>query len=155
MAQGTPDLTFTVLVLGAMTAALLTGRVRTRSTLIRVGLVVGGVQWVAAWGLDLLSIATGSAAPRPFWESMFSLNAVCALSNGVMSGFLISGLLPGIERLFGVTTDIRLLEWSDPNQPLLQRLLLEAPGTYHHSMIVGSLAAEAAEAVGANPSWRA
>ncbi|MHC4479643.1 MAG: HDIG domain-containing metalloprotein [Planctomycetota bacterium] len=50
-----------------------------------------------------------------------------------------------------MTTDIRLLEWSDPSQPLLQRLLLDAPGSYHHSMIVGSLAADAAEAIGANP----
>ena len=151
IAQGTADLSFAVLVLGAMMAAMLTARVRARSTLIKVGLLVGGVQWVAAWGLGLVTIATGSAAPRQFWELMFSLDSLCALVNGIMSGFLISGLLPAIERLFGVTTDIRLLEWSDPNQPLLQRLLLEAPGTYHHSMIVGSLAAETAEAVGANP----
>ena len=151
MAQGTPDLTFAALMLGAMTAALLTAQVRTRSTLIKAGLLVGCVQWAAAWGLGLLTSTTGPREAQPFWEPMFSVDSLCALGNGIMSGFLVSGLLPAIERLFGVTTDIRLLEWSDPNQPLLQRLLLEAPGTYHHSMVVGSLAAEAAEAVGANP----
>jgi hypothetical protein len=79
------------------------------------------------------------------------LNGLLAFGNGVLSGFLLTGLLPVVEYVFGVTTDIKLLEWSDPNQPLLQRLLLEAPGTYHHSMLVGSLAADAAEAIGANP----
>ena len=151
MAQGTPGQAFAVLTLGAMMAALLTGKVRARSTLIKAGLLVGCVQWLAAWGLGLLVDGSGSGGPHRFWESMFSAGSLCALGNGIMSGFLVSGLLPAIERLFRVTTDIRLLEWSDPNQPLLQRLLLEAPGTYHHSMIVGSLAAEAAEAVGANP----
>jgi len=151
IAQGTADLSFAVLVLGAMMTAMMTARVRSRSTLIKAGLFAGGVQWVAAWGLRLLTMTAGLGTREQFWESMFSVDALCALGNGIMSGFLVSGLLPAIERLFGVTTDIRLLEWSDPNQPLLQRLLLEAPGTYHHSMIVGSLAAEAAEAVGANP----
>src|SRR5580765_7671077 len=59
-------------------------------------------------------------------------------------------LLPPVEHLFGLTSDITLLELSDLNRPLLKRLQLEAPGTYHHSMIVGSLAESAAEAVGAN-----
>ena len=59
-------------------------------------------------------------------------------------------LLPVAERLFGLTSDITLLELSDLNRPLLKRLQLEAPGTYHHSMVVGSLAERAAEAIGAN-----
>src|SRR5207249_6604844 len=59
-------------------------------------------------------------------------------------------LLPMVEHLFGLTSDITLLELSDLNRPLLKRLQLEAPGTYHHSMVVGSLAEAAAEAIGAN-----
>jgi hypothetical protein len=59
-------------------------------------------------------------------------------------------LLPLVEHVFGLTSDITLLELSDLNRPLLKRLQLEAPGTYHHSMIVGSLAEAAAEATGAN-----
>ena len=59
-------------------------------------------------------------------------------------------MLPVVEGLFGMTSDITLLELSDLNRPLLKRLQLEAPGTYHHSMVVGSLAEAAAEAIGAN-----
>jgi putative nucleotidyltransferase with HDIG domain len=59
-------------------------------------------------------------------------------------------LLPPVEHLFGLTSDITLLELSDLNRPLLKRMQLEVPGTYHHSMVVGSLAEAAAEALGAN-----
>ncbi|MDP6438039.1 MAG: HDIG domain-containing protein [Candidatus Brocadiia bacterium] len=149
--QGMAGGTFGVLLLGAMFTAFLTGRVRTRSTLIRAGALIGCVLWAATWGLGLLSAETEVLHGGRLWESELFLPSLCALGNGVMSGFLVSGLLPAIEQLFGVTTDIRLLEWSDPNQPLLQRLLVEAPGTYHHSMVVGTLAADAAEVAGANP----
>ena len=60
------------------------------------------------------------------------------------------GLMPFVERLYEVPSDITLLELSDLNRPLLRRLMLEAPGTYHHSLVVGGLAEMAAEAVGAN-----
>jgi putative nucleotidyltransferase with HDIG domain len=67
-----------------------------------------------------------------------------------LAGFLLSGALPYIERLFLVVTDLSLLEWSDRNQPLLRRLALEAPGSFHHSMVVGNLAEAAADAIGGN-----
>ncbi len=145
------DLEFFVLFLGGTVAVLLTGKVRARSTLIVAGILTGAVQFCAVWGLGLISALDGSMVPLRFWQSPLLVMSLVGLANGVLSGFVVSGILPGIERLFGVTTDIRLLEWSDPNQPLLQRLLLDAPGSYHHSMVVGSLAAEAAEAIGANP----
>jgi len=62
----------------------------------------------------------------------------------------VSALLPLFEYLFKITTDIKLLELLDLNQPLMREFLVEAPGTYHHSIIVGSLAEAAAEAVGVN-----
>jgi putative nucleotidyltransferase with HDIG domain len=139
-----------ILLLGGLTAALLTSKVRTRGTLIGVGVATGAVQFLAVWGLGLMSVSNGAVFTWRFWESPLMFRSAWALANGVASGFVVSGLLPVIERLFGVTTDIRLLEWSDPNQPLLQRLLVEAPGTYHHSMVVGSLAGDAAEEIGAN-----
>jgi len=151
MAEGGSGTQFVALMVGGMMAALLTGHVRARTALLKAGLLAGVAQWAAVWGLGLLASGAEGGVPARFWESPLLAQSLCALGNGVISGFLVSGLLPVIERLFGVTTDIRLLEWSDPNQPLLQRLLVEAPGTYHHSMLVGSLAAEAAEAVGANP----
>jgi hypothetical protein len=150
VAQGMKGDAFAVLLVGAMFTAVLTGRVRTRTTLIWAGIQVGCVQWVAAWGMGLLTSEVPSHEGVQFWRSELFAPSLYALANGVLSGFLVSGLLPLIEHVFGVTTDIRLLEWSNPNQPLLQRLLVEAPGTYHHSMIVGTLAADAAEAVGSN-----
>jgi len=74
---------------------------------------------------------------------------------GVLNGFLSSvmtlGCLPYLEAAFGITSSVRLLELSNPNQPLLKRLLMEAPGTYHHSILVGNLAEAAAEEVRADP----
>ncbi len=72
------------------------------------------------------------------------------LFNGFISTILTIGLLPIFESVFDVTTDITLLELSDLNHPLLKRLSLEAPGTYHHSIIVGNLAEAGAKAIGAN-----
>ncbi len=145
------DMAFLVLLLGGLSAALLTGKVRTRGTLVKSALLIGLVQFITVWGMALVSARSGELLTWQFWDSPYMGESLAALANGVLGGFLVSGLLPAIETIFGVTTDIRLLEWSDPNQPLLQRLLLDAPGTYHHSMIVGSLAADAAEAIGANP----
>ena len=141
---------FIVITLGGMSAALLTGRVRSRSTLIEAGALAGGVQFLAVWGFGLLDWAHETQPLYTLWRGEAFWSSLAALGNGVMSGFLLSGMLPAVERLFGVTTDIRLLEWSDPNQHLLQRLLLDAPGTYHHSMLVGALAADAAGAIDAN-----
>jgi len=73
-----------------------------------------------------------------------------AVTNGFLSPILTIGLLPLFESGFGITTDVTLLELSDLNRPLLKRLALEAPGTYHHSIMIGTLAEDAAEAIGAN-----
>src|SRR6185295_2080420 len=73
------------------------------------------------------------------------------LAWGTLAGFLVSGLLPLVERSFGIITDIRLLELGDGSHPLLQELIRRAPGTYTHSMTVATLAEAAAEAIGANP----
>ncbi|MEN6460082.1 MAG: HDIG domain-containing metalloprotein [Syntrophomonas sp.] len=71
--------------------------------------------------------------------------------NGILSAILMIGLLPYMESAFSITSMIKLLELSNPNHYLLKRLLLEAPGTYHHSLMVGNLAEASAESVGANP----
>ncbi len=142
---------FIVLLLGGLMAALLTREVQTRGAVIKAGLLTGVVQLLGVWGVGLMLAPEGARVELAFWQSPLLMDSVAGLANGFLSGFIVSGALPLIERLFGITTDVRLLEWSDPNQPLLQRLLLDAPGSYHHSMLVGSLAADAAEAVGANP----
>ncbi len=71
--------------------------------------------------------------------------------NGLFSAILTIGSLPLWENLFDIITPLKLLELSNPNQPLLRRLLVETPGTYHHSIIVGNLSEAAAEEVGGNP----
>ncbi len=76
---------------------------------------------------------------------------VAGLASGLFTGILVVGLLPVLESLFKRTTDITLLELTDYNHPLLLHMQLEAPGTYHHSLVVAQLAENAANAVGANP----
>ncbi|WP_125152558.1 HD family phosphohydrolase [Clostridium rectalis] len=74
-----------------------------------------------------------------------------AFIGSVVSGVLTIGFLPFFESTFDIVTTIKLLELSNPNNKLLKRLLVEAPGTYHHSVLVGNLAEVAAEEVGGNP----
>lgn len=75
---------------------------------------------------------------------------ICGILNGVFCAILTVGSLPLWESIFGIITPLKLLELSNPNQPLLKKLLLEAPGTYHHSIVVGNLSEAAAEAIEAN-----
>lgn len=70
---------------------------------------------------------------------------------GVLSAILTIGFLPIFENIFGIVTSVKLLELSDPNHPLMKKLLMEAPGTYHHSIMVANLAEVAVEKVGGNP----
>ena len=114
-----------------------------RTALIKTGLVVGAVNVFAVLGVDLL---TGRYSP----SSMIAFDLVCGFVGGALVSFVVSFLLPALESLFERTTDIKLLELSNQNNPVLKRLALEAPGTYHHSVVVGTLAEAAAETIGAN-----
>src|SRR5690606_6262100 len=88
---------------------------------------------------------------RPLTDLRLWEDNVAGLANGViLGGFLTIGFLPYAENLFKVLSAMKLLEMSNPNQPLLRRLLLEAPGTYHHSLMVANLAEAAVEEVGGN-----
>ncbi|MFZ2448438.1 MAG: HDIG domain-containing metalloprotein [Syntrophobacteraceae bacterium] len=77
-------------------------------------------------------------------------NAFFGISGGIFAGILVTGLTPLAEIFFGYTTDIKLLELATMDQPLLQGLMVEAPGTYHHSIIVGNMVEAAAKSIGAN-----
>lgn len=90
------------------------------------------------------SLASGNA---PAEALMSGLNG---LGGGLVTAVLMVGLLPFFEFVFGVTTDITLLELGNPSHPLLKRLMTEAPGTYSHSVMAANLAETAAEAIGAN-----
>jgi len=124
-----------------------TKRVRKRGRLLRAGLWVG----IAALLLDLLfgKIAmTGLMSwDVASWQAFGGACAV-ALGVGVLTGLLVGGLLPVLEGVFGLTTEITWLELSDLNHPLLRQMQLEAPGTFHHSLVVAALSESAAEAIG-------
>ena len=78
-------------------------------------------------------------------------DGLLAFSGGVAAGILTAGIVPLLEMLFTYTTDITLLELANLERPILRRLMMEAPGTYHHSIVVGSMVEAAASEIGANP----
>ena len=132
---------FLVLVGVCITAILQVGHIRSRAKLTLVGLTSGLVAM-------LLDIVVSVINNQPLGSSML-LEAVRLGLWTLASGFLMPGLLPYIEKLFGVLTDLSLLELGDIAHPLLQELIRRAPATYNHSITVGSIAEAAAEAIGA------
>jgi putative nucleotidyltransferase with HDIG domain len=112
-----------------------------RAGLVWAGLIVGLVNALAILSIGLLFGGTGSEMLR---------DTLLGLGGGVTSSILAIGSLPFLENAFGMTSGIKLMELSNPHQPLLKRLLVEAPGTYHHSIIVANLAEAACEQVGAD-----
>lgn len=87
---------------------------------------------------------------QPFSWTTTSLTASFAFLAGFISVILANGVMPLFETGFGILSPIRLIELSNPNQPLLRKILIEAPGTYHHSVMVANLAERACEEIGAN-----
>ncbi|MBN1912323.1 MAG: HDIG domain-containing protein [Pirellulales bacterium] len=131
-----------IILMGVTTTAVLQlGRVRTRGKLTYVGLFSG----LAA---IVLTVGVGLVEDQPLGWALLKH----ALRNGgltLATGFLMHGILPLIERLFGVLTDMSLLELGDVTHPLLQELVRRAPSTYNHSVTVGTIAEAAADAIGA------
>ncbi|MFN3285246.1 MAG: HD family phosphohydrolase [bacterium] len=140
---GTQDLRLVaVAYAGAAVGVFSARRIHRRTDLAYAGLLVGLANAATALALDLLTGAPTRDA---------ALNAGVGVVGGVLCGILATGALPYLEDLFGLVTPIKLLELSNPSHPLLRRLQLEAPGTYHHTLMVANLAEAAAEAVGADP----
>ena len=137
------DLGFTAYALvGSLTAAIGAAKVTQRGTLLRAGLRVGVANGVVVSALILLG---NHFSPVPA-----TLALGLSILSGALCGVLVSGVAPVVETVFGYTTDVKLLELANREQSLLRELELRAPGTYHHSMMVGHLAEKAAEAIGAN-----
>ena len=129
-------------VLVGFLAVVATRRVRRRNRLFIAGCYVG----LASAALSLLLAIAEGASQTATWSQII----VWPLFTGIMTGLVVSGLLPVIESVFEVTTDVTWLELADLNHPLMRRLSMEAPGTYHHSLMVANLAEAAAEAIGAS-----
>lgn len=135
---------FTITLITAVTgtiACFSAGEIRRRSEFYRIIIFLSLTYVVMAFVIESLKLS-------PTGEIL----TYCGygLANGFISPILTIGILPMFESVFGFSSNITLLELADLNQPLLKRLAMEAPGTYHHSIILGTLAEAAAKTIGAN-----
>jgi cyclic-di-AMP phosphodiesterase PgpH len=116
---------------------------RQRGILIRTGAKVGLVNILLCLSMQII------------YGSLFSTDTIVAVVagflGGILTGVISTGIIPLVEMSFGFTTDIKLLELANLDQPLLRKLMVQAPGTYHHSVIVSSMAEVSAKAINANP----
>lgn len=130
-----------VLLVGSIVGMYAVKGARRRAQILWAGLLVGVAKFM---GIVCIGLINGM-------DMDFYINdGVWSIASGLFSGFIVMGLLPVFEHVFKVPTNISLLELSDLNHPLLKKLALEAPGTYHHSIMVGNLAEVACDAIGAN-----
>lgn len=127
--------------LASMIAISAVQHTRKRATIVRGTLFAGA-------SVAIFTLLIGIIDQLPAFTILKQMTA--GLLTGLLTGVVVIGLLPLLESLFKRTTDITLLELTDYNHPLLRRLQLEAPGTYHHSLVVAQLAENAANAIGAN-----
>lgn len=128
---------------GSLTAAFCVIRCKRRSAILKAGFYVAVLNAATA---GILLLFTGE-----FFSERAYPSIIFAVSSGISVIAIVSVMLPILENLFKVTTDISLLELLDMEQPLMKNIMISAPGTYHHSVIVGNLVEAAAEGVGVNP----
>jgi putative nucleotidyltransferase with HDIG domain len=132
--------TFLVVSAASTCTVVLLGEIRTRSKVIEVAALAAVVVFVMACSLGMaVGVPWPIALANALWGSGFA----------ILAGLLIQGLLPIIERAFNIATSMTLLEWCDASKPLLRRLAMSAPGTYNHSLHLGTMCETAAEAIGA------
>ncbi len=117
-------------------------RCKNRTALLKAGALTALVNLLVIVGIDLYR---GELVNRGLYDLTAGLIGAIAVSA------IVSAVLPFFETVFDIATDIKLLEFLDPNQPLLKELVYKSPGTYHHSILIGNLAEAAAEAIGENP----
>lgn len=129
--------------LGSLVGAHGVRQCKQRTTLYRAGLILSLANVSLVLGLHLLS-------GRGF-EVQLLYKLGFALGNGLVCAVIVNGTVPLVEYLFKYTTDVKLLELANMNTPILRELMIQAPGTYHHSIIVGNLVEAAAEKINANP----
>ena len=128
-------------------AIFLTNKVRRRSRLVMAGAGAGIACVLLATTLGQIQWPSLSS-PAAEWE-MLAKQVLSAVLVSTLTAVLVSGLLPLFEAAFRITTDVSWLELADLNHPLLRQMTIEAPGTYHHSLVVATLAETAAESIGA------
>jgi putative nucleotidyltransferase with HDIG domain len=127
-------------LIGGITGVYSVSKLSQRGDLVRAGFYTSGANVVAIF-------IVGLVMETPL-GLLISTSLALGITSGILSSILTNGSLPFLEHTFQITSPVRLLELSHPNNVLLKRLLTEAPGTYHHSIIVGNLAEAAADVVG-------
>ncbi|MFO7666340.1 MAG: HDIG domain-containing protein [Desulfobacterales bacterium] len=130
-------------LLSGMMGAYWMQNCRERKVFIKAGVKLGAFNLVLAIAMNIY--LADLSWTKLLWDLVF------AFLGGVGAGIITSGLAPLLEVAFNFTTDIKLLELSSLDQPVLRRLMIEAPGTYHHSVVIGSMVEAAAAEIGANP----
>ncbi len=130
-------------LIGSIVGAHSVARCDQRSQLIKGGLLVALT--------NILTISFQAMITARGFEIKVFLDLLMGLTGGAIAGVVVVGLAPIVESVFGYTTDIKLLELANLDQPTLKEMLLKAPGTYHHSMIVGSMVETGAKAINVNP----
>ncbi|MDD4334822.1 MAG: HDIG domain-containing protein, partial [Desulfotomaculaceae bacterium] len=126
--------------IGGISGVYSVSKLSQRSDLVRAGIYTSGANVVAIF---IVGLVNGSPLTL-----LLSTSLALGVINGILSSILTNGSLPFLENTFRLTSPVRLLEISNPNNVLLKRLLTEAPGTYHHSIIVGNLSEAATDALG-------
>lgn len=132
---------FLVSIVGGLTAICGVYQTRDRGQIIKAGVYVGLLSFITICSVGILS---------NFQIKVFLKEGLWGFGGGITSAAITMIFLPFFEAAFKITTDIRLLEMSDLNHPLLKKMVTEAPGTYHHSMVVGNLAEAACSVIEAN-----
>ena len=135
---------FIYFLLNGLMAAYWMQNCRERKVFIKAGLKLGLLNVIL---VTVINVYIGGAT---FFKLMWDWGF--AFSGGIGAGIVTAGIAPLVEIAYDYTTDIKLLELANLDQPILRRLMLEAPGTYHHSVIVGTMVEAAASEIGANPS---
>ena len=134
--------TFLIMTTGVFTFCFSLKEIRTRMKLLEVSTLAAVVVFLMATALGFMDD----------WMSKTEIFTRAGTSAGAVfgAGLLMQALLPLIEKVFNIVTSMTLLDYSDANQPLLKKLAMEAPGTFSHSLLVGTIAEAAAEEIGAN-----
>jgi len=140
LAGGKLGLAFT-LSIGSIVGICVVRGARRRSQIFLAGFAVSLMNFFMIAGIGLVN---------NLGKEVILREGLWGAANGIISSFIAIGLLPVFEYAFGLITNITLLELSDLSNPLLKELTVKAPGTYHHSILVGNLAEEACDAIGAN-----
>jgi len=149
--RGIDSIFLVMSLISGFIAVFVTLEVRRRNQLVRAGFFVGLSTWILALIFGLIGPIIWESFTGTHW-TIIGWQSVVAIGSGIVTAFVVSGALPLFESAFRITTNISWLELADLNHPLLKRLVIEAPGTYHHSLVVANLSEAAAEAIGANPA---